>query len=502
MESHSELRILRMDKKNAVNSRLQFFDRQPRFWISLMLLLADVFSFSIAAFLAIAVRVLFNDIWRLNLFPQVVPVMLVSLVFFGLVGLYPSVGLSAVEELRKLVSTTSMIVLAFAALSFWVRNVEEYSRLTLGLTWIFSLGLLPLVRELVRSLAIRSNFWGEPVAIIGYGKQGQWALNFFRHNNKLGLRPVVILDFNGTTHADAEVQVLQPVHHKGGIIQSMDEALFEAGLEQITGVKTALLITSDVPASFLNIMAGNKPGGFHRLILIQNLEQITSYGVTPFDFGGILGLEIHHNLLNKSQKALKRFVDIFLVVFGGILILPFLFLVAVLLKLDSRGTIFYGHSRIGKDGRRFKAWKFRTMVMDADKKLKEYLDKNPEMREEWKVSQKLRNDPRITRLGKILRRFSIDEFPQLWNVLMGEMSLIGPRPIVTDEIHHYGDLFDPYTWVRPGITGLWQVSGRSDTTYHERVSLDEYYVRNWSIWLDIYILVRTVAIVLQRKGAY
>ena len=130
------------------------------------------------------------------------------------------------------------------------------------------------------------------------------------------------------------------------------------------------------------------------------------------------------------------------------------------------------------------------------------MESSPSARAEWQASHKLKNDPRVTWLGRILRHYSIDELPQLWNVLKGEMSLVGPRPIVAEEIHHYGDRFDPYTWVRPGITGLWQISGRSDTTYDERVSLDEYYVRNWSIWLDLYILARTGASVLQRKGAY
>ena len=170
--------------------------------------------------------------------------------------------------------------------------------------------------------------------------------------------------------------------------------------------------------------------------------------------------------------------------------------------MDSTGGVFYGHKRIGKGGREFTAWKFRTMVVDADLKLKEYLERNPESLAEWDATHKLKDDPRITWLGRILRRFSLDEFPQLWNVIKGEMSLVGPRPIVADEIHHYGNRFDPYTWVKPGMTGLWQVSGRNDTTYEERVSLDEYYVRNWSMWLDVYILARTVAIVLRRKGAY
>ena len=142
------------------------------------------------------------------------------------------------------------------------------------------------------------------------------------------------------------------------------------------------------------------------------------------------------------------------------------------------------------------------MHVDGDRILQTYLAQSPQMRNEWERDRKLRHDPRITRVGKLLRRTSLDELPQLWNVLLGQMSLVGPRPIIDEEVPLYGDKFDLYLKVLPGITGLWQVSGRSDTTYEERVKLDEYYVRNWSVWLDIYILTKTVWVALRAKGAY
>ena len=182
--------------------------------------------------------------------------------------------------------------------------------------------------------------------------------------------------------------------------------------------------------------------------------------------------------------------------------LPFLIMLAIIVKLDSKGSVFYGHTRFGKGKRKFKAWKFRTMVPNADQLLAEYLEKDPELRKEWETSYKLRSDPRITRVGKILRKLSLDELPQLWNVLVGEMSLVGPRPIISDEINCYGDVFEMYALVRPGITGLWQVSGRNDSIYEYRVRLDKYYISNWSIWLDFYILALTVKVVFGGKGAY
>jgi Undecaprenyl-phosphate galactose phosphotransferase WbaP len=181
---------------------------------------------------------------------------------------------------------------------------------------------------------------------------------------------------------------------------------------------------------------------------------------------------------------------------------PMMLAVMLAIRLDSPGPVFYFQRRIGRGGREFKAWKFRSMIMNADAVLEKYLRENPLLREEWANSHKLKDDPRVTNLGRFLRRTSLDELPQLWNVLCGEMSLVGPRPIVRDEIARYGVDFETYTWVQGGLTGLWQVSGRSDTSYQQRVDYDRFYVHNWSVWLDFCILFRTIGTVLSRAGAF
>src|SRR5262249_13099512 len=186
----------------------------------------------------------------------------------------------------------------------------------------------------------------------------------------------------------------------------------------------------------------------------------------------------------------------------GLLALPLFLVICALIRLSGPGPIFYGQRRIGRGHRTFTAWKFRSMMIHADKVLADYLARNPEAAEEWERGHKLRNDPRVTRIGRFLRRTSLDELPQLWNILCGEMSLVGPRPIVEGEIEKYGEVFELYTQVRPGVTGLWQVSGRNNTTYQERIEFDEYYVKNWSVWLDVYILGCTVKAVLLSEGAY
>ena len=172
------------------------------------------------------------------------------------------------------------------------------------------------------------------------------------------------------------------------------------------------------------------------------------------------------------------------------------------IKLDSRGPVFYRQRRIGRYGRSFHLYKFRTMVQNADQLLQTYLDKSPELKFEWQTTHKLQKDPRVTRVGAFLRKSSLDELPQLWNIFIGEMSLIGPRPIVDDEVEKYSSCYELYKQVRPGLTGLWQVSGRSDTSYERRVELDEYYVLNRSLKLDLEILLKTILVVLRGKGAY
>jgi exopolysaccharide production protein ExoY len=204
---------------------------------------------------------------------------------------------------------------------------------------------------------------------------------------------------------------------------------------------------------------------------------------------------------SEIQRAFKRVLDVmgasaFLLVF-----LPLLLGVMALMLILQGRPLFYGHARVGKDGRPFRCFKFRTMAKDGDRALASHLAQNPVARREWETTRKLRDDPRVTPIGRTLRKLSVDELPQFINVLRGEMSLVGPRPIVEAESRHYGPHFDVYCSVRPGITGLWQVSGRSNTSYERRVRLDVDYVDSWSLGKDIVILARTVPAVLSSDGS-
>ena len=206
------------------------------------------------------------------------------------------------------------------------------------------------------------------------------------------------------------------------------------------------------------------------------------------------------NLVSKNK--IMRVLDVSLILLAAPYIILAFLILAIFIKLDSPGPVFFRQIRIGQFGRKFAVYKFRTMAQNAERVLQDYLNQSPELKAEWLATHKLKQDTRVTRLGALLRRSSLDELQQLWNILIGDMSLVGPRPIVDAEVEKYGKCFELYIQVRPGLTGLWQVSGRNNTTYERRVELDEYYVRNQSLKLYLEILVKTASVVLKEDGAY
>jgi Undecaprenyl-phosphate galactose phosphotransferase WbaP len=241
---------------------------------------------------------------------------------------------------------------------------------------------------------------------------------------------------------------------------------------------------------------------FPRLMIIHSSAAPYSLTADVRQLSGCLAVEVRRDLLLPLPRFTKRAIDLFIVALTFPVIPLTVLLLAVLVRLESSGPAFYGHRRIGRDHSTFQIWKLRTMLVNGDQLLENALATDGALREEWLRDRKLRHDPRITRVGRFLRKTSLDELPQLWNVLRGEMSLVGPRPIVEEEVANYGPNFSLYCRVTPGLTGLWQVSGRNAVSRRDRVRLDSYYVRNWSPWLDLHILARTARVVLTGQGAY
>jgi Undecaprenyl-phosphate galactose phosphotransferase WbaP len=333
--------------------------------------------------------------------------------------------------------------------------------------------------------------WGKPVIILSYKNTGAQFLEFLRREWGLGYDPIALLDYNLVPAGESFEDI------------SYEETLNDAmSLGRERGIDTVIFAMPHTRREQMSSMVSLASESFRNVLVIPNLSGVTNSAVIARDLAGTFAVEIKQNLLDPWVQRLKRTLDLFGAVMGGLLISPLLITIFILIKLDSPGPAFYGHRRVGAGDRHFVCWKFRTMLVNAEQSLNECLQNDPNLRAEWEQNQKLRDDPRVTRIGNFLRKSSLDELPQLWNVFQGEMSLTGPRPIVDAEISKYKENYALYKRIRPGMSGLWQVSGRSDLGYEERVAMDAYYVRNWSVWLDIVLLARTVKIVMRGRGAH
>jgi Undecaprenyl-phosphate galactose phosphotransferase WbaP len=454
------------------------------------LLIADAVALSAAFLAAVYGRWWLGGQYEPWLYLRLWPLVPLFLIAFACFRLYPSAPLSRPEELRRLCVVTTLLCLGLATVTFFTREGFTYSRIVLFASWAMALVTIPMARSLVRLVLARRPWWGIPVVVIGDGDAGQHILRTLQRQPELGLKPVAVL-----RRSSRRVRRVLGVPVLGTVGQVKR-------LSKKYRVSYAIVSMSDLPSEGTRGMLDAYARAFHHLMVVPDLSGLGSLWVQPVDLGGMLGLEIRHRLLDPWRRTLKRCLDLTLVVATAPVVATVMLLIAMAVRLDSAGPVFFRHERIGRGGRRFGAWKFRTMIPDADRVLQQYLDDHPELREEWEATQKLRDDPRITRVGRFLRRTSLDELPQVLNVLVGEMSLVGPRPIVDEELEKYGDHLDLYRQVLPGITGVWQTHGRNLLTYDERVEMDCYYVRNWSVWLDIWLLARTILPVLSRRGAY
>jgi Undecaprenyl-phosphate galactose phosphotransferase WbaP len=468
--------------------------RFARTWMGILLLLADLSGLAIAINLTAALNfdfvnfMLLTDNHALDFWLLFT---LFSLVNFSF-RLYPGVGLSPVSEMQLLAKATTFSFVVIILTNITWAKTPVFLHFGLVVDWTMSLIMIQLARWLIRIAATRSGMWGEPVAVLGWGKESCWAVDYFLKRSRLGINPAIFIDLDSCNSKDCSTRCFHISHSP---TQRRD--FFSQN-----GIHTAVVVKGEHQELGLQKAIEDKRLEFSRYILIPNIRGVSSFGVLLHDLEGLFGMEVRNNLANPSYRLIKRFLDILLVLLGSVFILPVSLFIVLCILFDSRGNPFYSHGRVGKNRRLINVWKFRSMVPNAERILESHLKQNPKALLEWQQTQKLKNDPRVTRIGNFIRRISLDELPQLWNVLKGEMSLVGPRPVTPDELERYGEGKNQYLSVQPGLTGLWQVSGRNNTSYTERVQFDEYYARNWSIWLDIYILFRTIWVVLNRQGAY
>jgi Undecaprenyl-phosphate galactose phosphotransferase WbaP len=415
------------------------------------------------------------------------PALLVFFPVFALQNLYPGIIYNAVTELRRLGFALTLGFLILASVVSMPGLPVTYPYGLLFLCWTMAIFLTPLLRSITRTFVCHKPWWGIPVAVFYTGDEAVEIVRELEAHPEIGLRPVVLLASSYNMRRSGNVPIV-------------DISL--AASIRSCGVERAMIALPDADSRKLLEDLERFENLFPRLMIVQGSAVLYSLTVNARQFAGCLALEVRRDLLLPLPRLAKRSIDLLLV---GLL-LPTLaltiLLVGLLVKLESPGPIFYGHRRVGRNHTAFRIWKIRTMRLNADELLRNALTNNAALREEWLRDRKLRHDPRITRVGRFLRKTSLDELPQLWNVLRGEMSLVGPRPIVEEEVAAYGKNFSLYCRVTPGLTGLWQVSGRNAVSRRDRVRLDSYYVRNWSPWLDLHILARTARVVLTGEGAY
>lgn len=374
--------------------------------------------------------------------------------------------------------------------AFMYFNKWQFSRLAFGLQWVLLVPLLPLFRYVTKRLCLRWRIWQLPLTVIGGGPNAKEAWLALQSEYLMGFELAEVLVEGGRR---PDWAATTPVHE---LADRLSDPATIVGKQVVVALEANEQDTQDRVLRALSRSPLN-------VIVVPPARRLPLLGMEPLHVFSheVLFLRAQNLLSRPLAMLVKRSFDIVVSILLMALLSP-LFVVLVVRIRRTGGPAFFGHVRVGVNRQPFPCYKFRTMVPNSAEVLEKLLREDPEARECWEREFKLRNDPRITEVGKFLRRTSLDELPQLWNVLRGEMSLVGPRPIISDELKFYGDDVSYYLQVRPGMTGLWQVSGRSDLDYETRVALDAWYVRNWSLWNDIVILFKTVRVVLARDGAY
>lgn len=453
--------------------------------------LGDSFILSLADGLMLFLAMLAGD--GLLLWWNGVPILLDPLLLMipawwigaWLTQLAPGWGLGAVEELRR-IQLLLATVFAFALVVVFLQRTESLSRISFLSAYLFATVLVPLGRFLTKKMLAGLNLWGVPAVIYGTNETIPFVSAALTQDRTLGFIPKAVLsdDFK-----QGEVAGGLPVL---GSLKNTTRKM-----------PVAIVALPDLSRAELIRLLEGPLQAYNTILLVPDLQDAPSLWVKPCDLQGILALEIRRNLLDPVASVLKTFTERMLVV----LTLPFwgpvCLLMMFLVWLQDFENPVYAQERIGKNNVPFKAYKLRTMVPDAERVLLRKLAQDPALKAEWEQHYKLKKDPRITPVGYFLRKTSLDELPQLWCVLVGTMALVGPRPLPK---YHHDELLARTQRLRvkvcPGITGLWQVSGRSDSGTAGMDRWDTYYVTNWSVWLDIVIIARTLRVVLLGSGAY
>jgi len=468
-----------------------------------ILLVIDILAFCLSIFLAYGVRAVFLPVIITSLPPLLI--VMETIWWIPLLGgiilifekSYTKRG-TFWQEAGELVKITTLTFLIATCLLFLVKLGNTTSRTWLFFAWVFSLFIVPFLRYWGKMILAKLHIWERPVIILGAGKTGRLILKALYRERTIGYKPIGFLDDTSVIH----LRPPEPLSDENvPVLGCFDEA--ETILEH-TGVRDVIVAAPETPGKSLVQLVNRLQQKTNNLLVVPDLFDMAMEGaeVQHLFNERTLVLRIKNNLNDRFNLIVKMAFDWMISLILFIFLVPIVLLIAIAIRLDSPGPVFFKDIRIGKDGCKFKCYKLRTMYCNADQILEQYLMNNRQAREQWEKYAKLKDhDPRVTTVGAFLRRFSLDELPQVINVIKGDMSWVGPRPYLPREMKNVKGWEDILV-TRPGITGLWQVSGRNEIEFKERLRLDSWYVRNWSLWLDICILIRTVAVVLKGKGVY
>lgn len=396
-------------------------------------------------------------------------------------------------EVFRVLLVLAVLDLAVLALTRW-----NSSRLWWALVWPLAAVAVPTARALARRVMRRMGVWQRPLLIVGWGNNALEAREALQSEPALGFELAGFVDVTASA-----TEPTPPYLETGGVRVPVLQADALEEWAKIPGAQFVLAMEhgqNDARETVLRRLAHWKA---EEVSVIPAMRGVPLFGtdISYFFSHEVAMLKLRNNLRYWPARLLKRVFDLASALVLLVLLAVPLLYIAWRIRRDG-GPVIFAHGRVGQSGQSFPCYKFRTMHVNAERQLRELLAADPAARAEWEREFKLRNDPRITPIGHFLRRTSLDELPQLFNVIRGEMSLVGPRPIIEAELARYADDVDYFLMVRPGMTGLWQVSGRNDVGYDTRVYLDTWYVKNWSLWYDIAILFKTIRVVFKREGAY
>jgi undecaprenyl-phosphate galactose phosphotransferase len=396
------------------------------------------------------------------------------------------------EEVQGLIRGSTISFALIMVVAFLTKQYFPFSRGILLFAWVFTLAALPAFRYVTKRLLIRAGLWRKRVIIIGSAESTSTLIEAIRQNRTMGYDIVGCLTDERWKIGTAIAGV--PVLGHYDDIEKWKER---------TGFEDIIVTFPNIPRDQLIGLLKRWDGVSDTIRYIPQTGDLITTGIEIENIGRVLALAVRKNLHKPWNVLIKGVFEYALAVVMTAACLPLFAVLSLAIKIDTRGPVFFRQERYGKRGRVIRVLKFRSMFPDADARLEAYFREHPEARYEWVRFKKIKNhDPRVTRVGHFLRRFSLDELPQLLNVLRGEMSIVGPRPYIREELEEVKQLKSILLQVKPGITGLWQISGRSLVPFRERLVLDEHYIRNWSLWRDVVILVKTVKVTLSGRGAF